>query len=125
MMGLGRGTVWLLLLLATATPLAAQTLEELDAISDQTANEEPGLEAAREHIARGRLLEALATLERVLTLFPRSAAARFDHAQVLCWLDDRQGALAEFARLDEDDYAKGALDQARETCRIESGEGTS
>jgi len=86
-------------------------------LSDQTADEATGIAFAQEQTSRGELLEALATLERVLTLFPESHEARFNHAMLLCWVDDPQGAEVEFARLDEDDYAPGVLQQARENCR--------
>lgn len=105
------------LVLAASTPLAAQTLEGLDALSDQTADEMSGIETARQQTTRGELLEALATLERVLALYPESDEARFNHAMLLCWVDDPQGALVEFDRLDEDDYSPGALQQARDNCR--------
>ncbi len=110
-------TVISILVFAASAPLAAQTLEDLDTLSDQTVDEETGIAAALEQTSRGDLLGALATLERVLTLFPESDEARFNHAMLLCWIDDAQGALVEFDRLDEDDYAPGALEQSRETCR--------
>jgi hypothetical protein len=112
-----------LLVLAASTPLAAQSLEELDALSDRTADEASGIQTALEQTARGELLEALATLERVLALYPESDEARFNHATLLCWVDDPQGAEVEFARLDEDDYAPGALQQARENCRAATDRG--
>ncbi|MHA7820028.1 MAG: hypothetical protein ACX930_10315 [Erythrobacter sp.] len=103
--------------LVAGAPLMSQTLEQLDAIADRSADEQSGIAAAREQIVRGELLQALATLERVLTQFPRSAEARFNHALLLCWIDDPQGAVVEFERLDEDDYAEGALEQAVANCR--------
>lgn len=109
-------TASLLLLMAAPTPLAAQSLAELDALSDLSAEEASGIALAREQTARGELLEALATLERVLALYPESDEARMNHAMLLCWADDPQGAAVEFERLDEDDYASGALQQAREDC---------
>ncbi|WOE75901.1 tetratricopeptide repeat protein [Alterisphingorhabdus coralli] len=97
-------------------PLAAQTIDDLDILSEQTVDAETGIETARQQTERGELLEALATLERVLTLFPKSAEARFNHATLLCWIGDPQGAIVEFERLDKDDYAKGALKQAEAEC---------
>ncbi len=44
------------------------------------------------------------------------AQARFNHAVLLCWIDDPQGGLVELARLDEDDYAQGVLEQAIADC---------
>jgi len=110
------------LALATAVPTGAQTLEELDRLSDETADEASGIEAARQQIERGELLQALATLERVLTQFPKSDEARFNHAILLCWIDDPQGGLVEFRRLEEDDYAEGALKQAIADCRLAAEE---
>ncbi len=103
-------------LLAASAPVSAQSFEDLDALLERTADEEQGIATAREQVDRGELLEALATLERVLTIFPKSAEARFNHAMLLCWIDDPQGGLVEFERLDEDDYEPGALEQARATC---------
>ena len=103
-------------LLVSTEPLIAQSLEEIDILVQQTADEERGIAMAREQIERGELLEALATLERVLTVSPESAEARFNHAMLLCWIDDPQGGLVEFERLDEDDYKEGVLEQAITTC---------
>lgn len=108
--------------LAASLSLSAQTLADLDALSDQTATEASGIEIARQQTGRGELLEALATLERVLAQFPKSDEARFNHAMLLCWVGDPQGALVEFDRLDEDDYASGVLKQAQENCRSETEE---
>jgi Flp pilus assembly protein TadD len=104
-------------LLCASAPLAAETLDELDALADRTADEASGLALAREQAARGEWLEALASLERVLALFPKSHEARLDHAVLLCRVGDPQGAEAEFKRLDEDDYEKGAIERARADCR--------
>lgn len=104
-------------LLCASAPLAAETLDELDALADRTADETSGLALAREQAARGEWLEALASLERVLALFPKSHEARLDHAVLLCRVGDPQGAEAEFKRLDEDDYEKGAIERARADCR--------
>jgi len=106
-----------ILLMCAAVPAVGQTFADLDALSDQTSEEASGLDLARQQAERGQLLEALATLERVLALFPKSREARFDHAMLLCRVGDPQGAEAEFARLDEDDYERGALAKARAGCR--------
>src|SRR5688572_6817175 len=55
----------------TCQPLSAETLEELDALSDLSADESAGITAAREQAGRGEYLEALATLERVLAAHPK------------------------------------------------------
>ena len=100
----------------TAAPLGAETLEELDALSDLSANEETGIQAAREQAARGEYLEALATLERVLAAHPKSRNARLIHAIYLCQVDDRRGGLVEIGRLKARNYADGMLDEARAMC---------
>src|SRR5688572_21194691 len=85
-------------------PSSAETLEELDALSDLSANEEAGIAAASEQAGRGEYLEALATLERVLAVHPKSRAARLIHAIYLCRVDDRRGGLVEIDRLKEKHY---------------------
>jgi hypothetical protein len=50
--------------LLTCLPLSAETLDELDTLSDISADEEAGINAASEQAGRGEYLEALATLER-------------------------------------------------------------
>ena len=110
------GVILSAVLLVSTAPLIAQSLEEIDILVQQTADEERGIAMAREQIERGELLEALATLERVLTVSPESAEARFTHAMLLCWIDDPQGGLVEFERLDEDDYEEGVLEQAITNC---------
>lgn len=107
----------LAVLLSAGAPLAAETLDELDALADRTAEEAGGLALAREQAARGAWLEALASLERVLALFPKSHEVRFEHAVLLCRVGDPQGAEAEFKRLDEDDFEKGVIERARADCR--------
>jgi len=109
-------------LISVSIPASSQTLEQLDALSDETANEQTGMALARTQTERGQLLEALATIERVLTLFPRSAEARFNHAMLLCRVGDPQGGLIEFDRLKNKDYPSGALKQAIADCRLAAGE---
>lgn len=103
-------------------PASSQTLEQLDALSDETAVEQTGIALARMQTERGDLLEALATIERVLTLFPGSAEARYNHAVLLCRVGDPQGALIEFDRLKDKDYPPAALKQAIANCRTAAGE---
>jgi hypothetical protein len=105
------------ILILVSAPASSQTLQQLDALSDQTANEQTGIALARQQAERGALLESLATIERVLTLFPGSAEARFDHAVLLCKVGDQQGGLIEFRRLKDKDYPPGALRQAIESCQ--------
>lgn len=115
-------TIALAFLVMISMPTSAQTLEQLDALSDQTADEQNGIELARKQTERGELLEALATIERVLTRFPGSAEARLNHAMLLCRIGDPQGALIEFDRLKEKNYPPQALRQAIANCRSGTGE---
>jgi Tfp pilus assembly protein PilF len=103
--------------LCVGAPLAAETPDDLDKLADRTATEASGLALAREQAARGEWLEALASLERVLALFPKSRAARLEHAMLLCRVGDLPGAEAEFRRLKAKDYDEGALARARADCR--------
>ncbi len=110
-------------LAVAGTPAASQTFAQLDALSDQTTDEKAGIELARQQTERGELLEALATIERVLTLFPRSAEARFNHAMLLCRIGDPQGAMIEFGRLKHKDYPPQTLQQAAANCQSAAGGG--
>lgn len=105
----------------TCAPLSAETLEELDALSDLSADEAAGIAAAREQAGRGQYLDALATLERVLAVHPKSRDARLIHAVYLCEIDDRRGGLVEIDRLKERHYGKDLLDEARAMCRRGGG----
>ena len=102
--------------LLTGLPLSAETLDELDAISDLSADEEAGINAASELAGRGQYLEALATLERVLAVHPKSRAARLIHAVYLCRIDDRRGGLVEIDALKEKHYDRQTLAEARAIC---------
>src|SRR5688572_10280850 len=85
-------------------PLSAETLEELDALSDLSADEVAGIAAAKDQAGRGEYLEALATLERVLAVHPESHEARLIHAVYLCEVDDNRGGLVEIDKLKEKHY---------------------
>lgn len=102
--------------LALATPVAAQSLAELDRLSDMTAQEDTGVAAAQEQAERGAYLEALSTLERVMAVYPRSVAARLLHAIYLCRIDDRQGGLVEIDQMDEDLFGAANIADARNRC---------
>jgi hypothetical protein len=104
-------------LILVSIPASSQTLEQLDALSDETADEQAGIALARQQAERGAWLEALASIERVLTRFPGSAEARFNHAMLLCKVGDPQGGLIEFGRLKDKDYAPAALKQAIASCQ--------
>ena len=97
-------------------PLGAETLEELDALSDLSIDEDAGITAASEQARHGDYLEALATLERVLAVHPKSRAGRLIHAIYLCRIDDRRGGLVEIDRLKEKHYDRQQLADARAIC---------
>jgi len=100
-----------------AAPANAQSLADLDRLSEVSDNEESGIAAAREQADRGAYLEALATLERVLAAHPKSHDARLVHAIYLCRIDDRRGGLVELDKLKDKNYERAVLDQARGLCR--------
>lgn len=114
---------WSLRILAAAFMVAAsaqafsQTLDEIDTLSDRSAAEQSGIDLAREQTDRGEVLEALATIERVLTLFPNSATARLEHARLLCRMGDPQGAQIEFRKLKSKHYPAKTLSQAIASCQ--------
>jgi len=83
----------------SAGPLAAATPAELDALVGASAQPASGVALARKQIRAGNMLDALATLERVMINNPRSNEARLLHASVLCRIDDRRGATVELDTL--------------------------
>ena len=97
-------------------PLSAETLDELDALSDASLDEAAGIAAAREQAGRGAYLEALATLERVLAVHPKSREGRLIHAVYLCEIDDKRGGLVEIGRLKQKHYGRELLAEARARC---------
>ena len=106
----------LLALALPSVPASAQTLDQLDALTDAATDEVRGIAVAREQAGLGAYLEALSTLERVLGTFPRSRAALLDHATLLCVIDDRQGGRVELRLLRERDYEPGELEAANAVC---------
>lgn len=101
---------------AFAAPVQAQTLEDLDRLSDLSATEQGGIAAARDLAGGGDLLEAIATLERVMAANPRSVDARILHAFYLCAIDDLQGARVELDVMEDDDIDPQALAEVRNRC---------
>jgi hypothetical protein len=84
-----------------AAPAAAQTAPgaDLDMLIDQSRDPQAAMALARSLAGSGDLVQAAATLERVLIEFPEDDAALLFHATLLCRLDDRAGARAELASL--------------------------
>jgi hypothetical protein len=92
---------------ATSAPFShAQTLEDLDRLVMASQKPADGLALARSQADSGAMLEAMATLERVLAADPKHKQARLLHASMLCRVDDPTGAGVEFARLKPRDYKK-------------------
>lgn len=104
-----------------APPAIAETLDELDVLSDATADERRGIAMAQEQAARGDFLDAISTLERVLAAFPKSADARLLHATYLCLIDDRAGGAVELGKLKEKNYVGDDFAFARERCGVAGG----
>jgi hypothetical protein len=102
--------------LLSCLPASAETFEELDALSDLSADERTGIAAAKDQAGRGEYLEALATLERVLAVHPKSHEARLIHATYLCAVDDRRGGLVELGRLKKKQVGEQRLAEARAMC---------
>lgn len=107
---------WIVTCSSTYSPLSAETLVELDALSDRSTDETAGIAAAKEQAESGEYLEALATLERVLAVHPQSHEARLVHALYLCRIDDRRGGLVEIGKLKKKTYGKALLNEARAMC---------
>ncbi len=94
----------------------AQSLEALDQLVLASAKPADGLALARSQASSGALLDALASLERVLLTDPANRPAQLLHASILCRIDDRDGAAAEFARLKSKDFKKSEWVAARAAC---------
>jgi Flp pilus assembly protein TadD len=101
----------------TASPLSAETAGELESASRATDDTATGLSLARNQIESGELLEALATLERIMMNDPEDLEARALHAGLLCRIDDRRGAIMEFDLLRGLDVPQDVSDEARQPCR--------
>ncbi|CAN5313555.1 hypothetical protein BH10PSE14_BH10PSE14_28290 [soil metagenome] len=90
-----------LALAGCASPASAQIdpLAELDSLSRGSVDPAAGLALARQQVARGDLVGAVATTERIIAQHPESDDALLFHASLLCRLDDPAGARAEIAEL--------------------------
>lgn len=86
-------------ILLAVSPAGAETPAQLDALTNATAQPGSGIALARRQIAGGTLLDALATLERVMINSPKNNEARMLHASVMCRLDDRRGAVVELDQM--------------------------
>ncbi|MCB2073603.1 MAG: hypothetical protein H6917_07770 [Novosphingobium sp.] len=99
-----------------ALPARAETPAELDALSRATDQPGSGVALARRQIASGELLDALATLERVILNHPEDEEARLLHAGVTCSIDDRRGALVELDVLRGREFSDSLWDEATADC---------
>ena len=126
---MGTGASRLLLLAAIASlsiaaaPAGPGAVGELDALSRSTAGAAPGIALARQQIAGGDLLGALASLERVLTAHPESDMAVLLHASLLCRLDDRAGATIEFDDVRGRQIPEQLWNEATAACAANGGNG--
>lgn len=102
-------------------PAEAQSLEDLDKLVTASAKPKDGMALAQAQIGAGALLDALATLKRVLAIDPKNKQARLLHASVLCRVDDADGAALEFSRLKSRDYKKAEWAGAIKPCAALSG----
>ena len=112
---------WFLAALAAALPLPtgtllAETLAELDALSDAAQDERGAISAAQDLAADGAYLEALATLERMLAVHPKSPEGRLLHALYLCRVDDQRGGQVEIGKLKDREFGSQTLADARAAC---------
>ena len=104
-----------------ASTVGAQSAAELDALARATAQPTSGITLARKQIAAGDLLEALATLERVIINHPQSNEARLLHAGVMCRIDDRRGAMVELDGLRGREIPDSLWDEANLACSGRGG----
>lgn len=103
-------------LCAPVSLLQAETLAELDALSDAAQDEAGAIAAAQDLAARGAYLEALATLERMLAVHPKSPEGRLLHALYTCRIDDRRGGEVAIGKLKAKEFGRETLDDARAAC---------
>lgn len=84
-----------------SSPASAQVdpTAPLDRLVDESSDTASGTALAQRQAAAGDLVEAAATLERVLLNDPDADEARAMHIGLLCRLDDPDGARTALARL--------------------------
>jgi hypothetical protein len=101
---------------ASAAPPPADPAASLDMLSRASDGVEPGLDLAHRQTAGGELLDALATLERLMIAYPEAHKALLDHASLLCRLDDHDGAKVEFDELDRSEFSASSWASATAPC---------
>ncbi len=100
------------------TAVYAETIPELDAMAEVAVDEEKGIAFAQEQSGRGEFLEAIATLERVLALHPKSDSARLLHAVNLCKIDDQLGGAVEIGKLKQKNFAPELWADVKKLCPL-------
>jgi hypothetical protein len=106
---------------AAGSPARAETAAQLDALARASAQPGTGVALARRQIGAGDMLDALATLERVIINFPLSNEARMLHAAVMCRLDDRRGALVELDQMRGRQIPDALWAEANQACSGRQG----
>lgn len=99
-------------------PLRAETIEELDVLAEASATEKSGIRLAQEQAGRGEILEAIATLERLLGEIPKSQSARLLHAVYLCRIDDQDGGAVELGKLKRKNFPDALWAEALGACPL-------
>lgn len=119
-MAIGRfiGAVGAILAAVACVPAFAETPAELDKLVSAAGEPSAAAALARRQIAAGELLDALATLERMILNHPESDEARLLHAGVMCRLDDRTGALIELDALRNRQISESLWVEANAACAV-------
>mgnify|MGYP000874508311 CR=1 FL=1 len=99
-----------------AAPARADSVERLQWLSTMTDRGAWGVQLARDQMAQNQLLEAIATLERVMLNHPEETEAQLLHASLLCRVDDPQGAAMEFGLLHKANFADQSWADAIAPC---------
>jgi len=99
-----------------ATPACADAMGDIERELAASSTGPAALVLAQQHADQGRVLEALATVERARFLDPKLKQARLLHAVLLCRLDDPQGAAVEWDGLKKKDYKKNTWKEAKASC---------
>lgn len=111
----------MLALLVASAPALAATIEELEALSDASADEQTGIQLAQQQAGQGAWLDALATIERVLLTNPKSDGARLLQVFYMCKIDDKMGAAVAYKELRHKRYEESLLSDLRAQCGIVGG----
>ncbi|MXO56804.1 hypothetical protein [Pontixanthobacter gangjinensis] len=100
----------------------AEAFADLEAMAEVAVDEEAGILFAQEQASRGEILQAIATLERVLALHPKSQSARLLHAVYLCQIDDQAGGAVELGKLKKKNFPEDLWAQAMSVCPLAAAE---